>query len=472
MLGFEVDPLNTVSLSNHTGYAAGFGAAPRLDAAAFGELLAGLRRNGLLGGYSGLLTGYVGDAEVVRAVAAALPELRRENPGLVWLCDPVMGDNGRYYVSEDCAAAYKDVAPLADVLTPNQFELEALAGFPVRGEADALRAMGVLHARGVRTVITSSIQYEGEGADAGGEAMVRALASEMPRVEGSYTGTGDVLAATTLAWLQRLPGDLPSALERALATVRCVLERTHERAGAGAELRLVECAPELAAPAVRHRVRRLWPGGELPTAAAPPRAVVFDMDGTLTEAGNVDFAAMREIVGARPGERVDIVARLNDHGVPAETRAAWEARIAAMETDSMRETPLRPGVLEWLAHLRASGIKVGILTRNCDEATRVFLEMYGLADAFDAVETRAARFYKPDPRSLSVAFCERWGVAPEETLYVGDSEHDLATARAAGCVFGLVEDAASPRPLTRAAADIVGATIGEIMLAGGVPPMR
>ena len=77
-----------------------------------------------------------------------------------------------------------------------------------------------------------------------------------------------------------------------------------------------------------------------------------------------------------------------------------------------------------------------------------------------------------DPRSLSVAFCERWGVAPEETLYVGDSEHDLATARASGCVFGLVEDAASPRPLTRAAADIVGATIGEIMLAGGVPPMR
>ena len=490
LAGFEVDPVNTVSLSNHTGHEAGWGAAPRLDAAAFDSLLGGLRANALLGGYSALLTGYVGDGEVIRAVGRALPELRERNPGLLFLCDPVMGDNGRYYVSEECAEAYREVAPLADVLTPNQFELEALAGVEVRCEGDALRAMDALHARGVRCVVTSSVEYVGDGADGGvaegGESgVVRALAScqvgdndggavrryaiEMPRVAGRYTGTGDLLAATTLAWLRKLPDDLPSALERSLATVRGVLQRTHDRAGASAELRLVESADLLLGePRVEHRVRRLWPGGRLPPAA--PKAVVFDMDGTLTEAGNVDFSAMREMVGAAPGERVDICQRLRDETYPQQARDAWEAQIAALEVRQMRETPLRVGVAECLRALRASGARVGLLTRNCAEAVDIFVAMHGLEGVFERVETRHAAHFKPDPRSLRT-FCDDWGVEPEETLYVGDSEYDMLTARATGAIFALVEDANSPKAAVRAAADATAPTLREVLLGAGCGPL-
>ena len=93
LLGFDVDTLNTVALSNHTAYASTAG--ERLVSAQVEALLGGLRANGLLPLYTHVLTGYVPSAAVLRCLAGAVRELRAARPGVVFVCDPVLGDNGR-----------------------------------------------------------------------------------------------------------------------------------------------------------------------------------------------------------------------------------------------------------------------------------------------------------------------------------------------------------------------------------------
>lgn len=73
------------------------------------------------------------------------------------VCDPVMGDNGKMYVPEDILPVYRDiVVPLADILTPNQFEAELITGLEMKCLAGALKIIQVLHEKGVKTVVLSS----------------------------------------------------------------------------------------------------------------------------------------------------------------------------------------------------------------------------------------------------------------------------------------------------------------------------
>lgn len=70
------------------------------------------------------------------------------------VCDPVMGDDDRLYVSGDLVAAYKDhIVPLATLLTPNQHEAELLTGTKIDSQAAAVAACQALHQRGIATVV-------------------------------------------------------------------------------------------------------------------------------------------------------------------------------------------------------------------------------------------------------------------------------------------------------------------------------
>ena len=70
------------------------------------------------------------------------------------VCDPVMGDDNRLYVSEDLVPAYRDqIIALATVLTPNQYEAELLTGTTIDSKASALAACHALHQSGVATVV-------------------------------------------------------------------------------------------------------------------------------------------------------------------------------------------------------------------------------------------------------------------------------------------------------------------------------
>lgn len=71
----------------------------------------------------------------------------------------------------------------------------------------------------------------------------------VPRLPGSYTGTGDLTSALLLAWLHLLPEDAPgrleNVLERVIATVQATLKRTHAEAGESAELRLIQSKEDI-----------------------------------------------------------------------------------------------------------------------------------------------------------------------------------------------------------------------------------
>ena len=91
--GFDVDPILSVQFSNHTGYGCWKGEV--MTGEQLQSLVEGLEQNGLLEGYTHLLTGYIGSASMLRTVARLVRKLRTYNPNLVYVCDPVLGDNGR-----------------------------------------------------------------------------------------------------------------------------------------------------------------------------------------------------------------------------------------------------------------------------------------------------------------------------------------------------------------------------------------
>lgn len=70
-----------------------------------------------------------------------------------------MGDNGKMYVPEEILPVYREIIiPLADIITPNQYEAELLTGITIHSVADAWRAIGSLHERGIRVVVFSSTE--------------------------------------------------------------------------------------------------------------------------------------------------------------------------------------------------------------------------------------------------------------------------------------------------------------------------
>lgn len=142
--GHEVLQVPTILLSHHPGH--GRPAAQRTDAAFLAALLESVAGKGGLSDCDGVLTGYFASAEQVVMVARVIANLQQENPALLVLVDPVMGDGGSLYVAEEIATAIRDqLVPLASILTPNVFELSWLAGEPVTDEEtaqDAARRVG------------------------------------------------------------------------------------------------------------------------------------------------------------------------------------------------------------------------------------------------------------------------------------------------------------------------------------------
>ncbi|TXM89024.1 pyridoxal kinase, partial [Methylobacterium sp. WL122] len=145
-LGVEVWPIHTVQFSNHTGYGAWRGRV--FDGPAVEDLVAGIRERGVLGSCDGVLSGYMGSADIGTAILGAVAAVRAENPRALYACDPVIGDTGRgVYVRSGIAEFMADRAvPAADILTPNQFELDLLTGLTSSTLADAKRAVAALQA--------------------------------------------------------------------------------------------------------------------------------------------------------------------------------------------------------------------------------------------------------------------------------------------------------------------------------------
>ncbi len=156
-LGHEVWPVLTVHFSNHTGYGAWRG--PLLAADDVREVIAGIEDRGVLGQADAVLSGYQGDPAVGAIILDTVARVKELNPDAVYCCDPVMGDVGRgMFVRPGIPEFMRDtVVPQADIVTPNHFELDFLAGRETRTLDDILDAVDEVRERGPRDVLVTSV---------------------------------------------------------------------------------------------------------------------------------------------------------------------------------------------------------------------------------------------------------------------------------------------------------------------------
>jgi pyridoxine kinase len=202
-----------------------------------------------------VLSGYIGEAGVVAAVVDAVRQVKAANPRAVYCCDPVIGDAGQVYVGEGIPALLWDAAlPLADIATPNQFELEFLTGAAVTTLAEAKAAIAALQARGPRCVLVTSLRLADTPADA-----LDVLVGEgghfwrlrTPLLPQGFNGAGDAIAALFL--FHRLHGEAAAALSAAASAIHGVLCRTVE--AGSKELLLIAAQEEIVAPSRRFAAR-------------------------------------------------------------------------------------------------------------------------------------------------------------------------------------------------------------------------
>jgi pyridoxine kinase len=156
-LGFEVWPLDTVSLSNHPGHGSTRGRVT--PAGELRSLLQGLEERGVLGRCEAVLSGYLGDPETAAVVRETVARVKAARPGAIYCCDPVIGDTGKpVYVDTALPARFRDsLVPAADIVTPNAVELEHLAGLPATTEAEALAAARAVQKRGSGVVVVTGL---------------------------------------------------------------------------------------------------------------------------------------------------------------------------------------------------------------------------------------------------------------------------------------------------------------------------
>jgi pyridoxine kinase len=257
-LGFEVWAINTVQFSNHTGYGAWRGRV--FDAAHIRELVDGIAERGVLPECDAVLSGYVGDAALGEAILGAVARVKAANPKAIYCCDPVIGDVGRgVFVRPGIPDFMRDRAlPVADILTPNHFELEQLTGRAVATLDEALAAVAALRGRGPATVLVTSLRRADAPAGeiemlAVGDAGAFLVAT--PLLPISPNGGGDTVAALFLAHLLR-GAALDEALAQTAASVFGLLLAT-QQAGTR-ELQIVAAQHEFVAPSARFAPRKVW----------------------------------------------------------------------------------------------------------------------------------------------------------------------------------------------------------------------
>lgn len=209
-------------------------------------------------------------------------------------------------------------------------------------------------------------------------------------------------------------------------------------------------------------------------------AVVFDLDGTLADTAedirralnralaaddlpSLDLESVRLMIGGGP--TLLVVRALRKLGVEAGqyridrlTRSFYDEYLRQEDTDST----LFDGAKSCLERLRRAGTRIGLCSNKPDELCRKLVSELGVSSYFDAIQGSCTGLpRKPDPAPL-LKTIERLGTTPAATLYVGDSETDVVTARAAGVAVVLVSYGYTDRPAADLGADRVYDSLADI----------
>ncbi|MGH1477799.1 MAG: pyridoxal kinase PdxY [Geminicoccales bacterium] len=255
-LGFDVWPVNTVQLGHHPGYGRFAGHIVEPDRVSV--IIDGVLEQAPLATCAGLLVGYLGDVAIADHVIGAWQAIHTKQPGSVFLLDPVIGDDGPgVFVKEAVPAAIRDrLLPLAQIVTPNRFELAWLSGQEVNNIDQARQAAVALLDLGPDLVVATGLSSPDHPDHLGILAVSRGQTWLVltPRLSQHFSGTGDAFSALLLGHFLQAP-DTKTTLERAATAIFSLVEITAERGDS--ELSIVAAQDVMAAPTKRFPATRL-----------------------------------------------------------------------------------------------------------------------------------------------------------------------------------------------------------------------
>ena len=256
-LGVEGVPIPTVNFSNHTGYGAWRG--PLLPPSDVAEILLGVEERGVFPQVDAVLSGYQGGTGIADVIIDAVRRVKAANPAALYACDPVMGNaKSGCFVAPEIPVLLRDrVVPVADIITPNQFELGFLTGTEPASVEETLASADLARAMGPSTVLVTSVERPDreEGTiemlvvDTAGSWLV-----STPRLPFKANGSGDVTAALFTAHYVQTK-DAALALERTASSVFDLIDLTY-RSGER-ELRLVQAQEFYATPRMQFKAERV-----------------------------------------------------------------------------------------------------------------------------------------------------------------------------------------------------------------------
>jgi pyridoxine kinase len=256
-IGVEVVPVYTVNFSNHTGYGAWRG--PLIPPSDVAEILAGVEERGVFPQVDAVLSGYQGGAGIADVIIDAVRRVKAANPSAVYACDPVMGNaKSGCFVAPEIPVLLRDrVVPVADIITPNQFELGFLTGTEPASLESTLESADLARAMGPSTVLVTSVERPDreEGTiemlvvDPAGAWIVTT-----PHLPFKANGSGDVTAALFTAHYVAT-GNASVALERTASSVFDLIDMTY-RSGER-ELRLIQAQEFYATPRMQFSAKQV-----------------------------------------------------------------------------------------------------------------------------------------------------------------------------------------------------------------------
>jgi len=245
-LGFDVWRVDTVVFSNHPAHGRHKGRI--VGAGEVATLLDGLAELGLWNQCEAVMSGYLGSAETGAAIVETVARIRAVRPDMLYLCDPVIGDDGKVYVGEGIVDFYRNKGiPAADIVTPNAFEAAHLTGIATATAEGALAAARALRAAGPRIAVVTGVRT-GDRSQTLAVSGSGAWSVTVPWVERPSHGAGDLLAALLLGRLLR-GTPLPDALSLAVSSVHAVLDRPPS--GSERDIPLIAAQDVLLDPPVR-----------------------------------------------------------------------------------------------------------------------------------------------------------------------------------------------------------------------------
>lgn len=256
-IGVDVLPVYTVNFSNHTGYGAWRG--PLIDPSDVADVITGIEERGAFSHVDAILSGYQGGEGIGDVIIDAVARVKAANPKALYACDPVMGNakSGCFVAPAIPELLRERVVPVADIITPNQFELGFLTGTDPDTLESTIESVDAARAMGPSTVLVTSVErpdreegtIEMLAADDAGAWIV-----QTPFLPMKANGSGDVTAALFTAHYVET-GSARIALERTASSVFDLLQLTLD--SGERELQLIEAQESYAHPKMQFAARQV-----------------------------------------------------------------------------------------------------------------------------------------------------------------------------------------------------------------------